>query len=66
MPIDVAGNPCVVGAWYWAKGRDGNVKATGKFIMQGSVPWFTINGTKYGTGTFAAYAVSEVPEPLFE
>jgi hypothetical protein len=65
--MDVQGNPIVMGPWYWAKNRIGQIVGTGKFASIISRPddvTFYINGTGYGVDSFT-YLPAEDPAPRF-
>lgn len=66
-PKDIHGNEIVMGQWYWAKNRRGQVVGTGKFasnLGSDECTWF-INGTGYGHESLTFVRVLVDPELYF-
>lgn len=65
-PTDIFGSPIVMGRWYWAKSRTGQIAGTGKFLVPISDEEITffLNGTAYSPDAFR-FVLAEDPSPLF-
>ncbi len=49
LPLDIHGNPLIVGGWYWAKGESGKLLGAGEvfYNIAGTMAWFSPSGCSY-------------------